>query len=252
MAANAASTQWQQLTEEVRAGQMFLDLGIGSWVGGYRAKGGTIHCGRGCSGCCTLSVNAVFTETLAIAPRLDDPRAERLDDHVRRLTRLPAAATDLIDFLRRHRREMGTCPFLDDEGACSIYPVRPYACRGLIATRDSRWCSADFASLPTAEKEAFVAGLDRGVVDFPMHYAAHPREIAREMESHAARRMSETFGFSLYGSLPLLVHLERAHGLAAAIAQGREETVALLERLGVMHPFLVTIADGDDSSATAP
>ena len=241
MTATSPSTQWQRLIEELRAGQMFLDLGIGSWAGEYRAEGGMVHCGRGCGGCCTLTVNAVFTEALAIASRLDEPRAERLSAHVRRLTALAAAAADLKDYLRLHRREMGPCPFLDDTGACTVYPVRPYACRGLIATRESRWCTADFSLLPAAEKEAFVAGLDRSVVDFPMHYAAHPRELAREMESHATRRMAETFGFSLYGSLPLLVHLERAHDLSAVIATGREETVALLRQLGVLNPFLVTL-----------
>ncbi|HEY6009406.1 MAG TPA: YkgJ family cysteine cluster protein, partial [Geobacteraceae bacterium] len=195
---------WQELTAEIRAGQTFLEMGVRSWMTEYAARGGKIFCGRGCSDCCTLAVNVPFSETLAIAALLTDLQAARLAAHVERLIRLPTAAADMKNYLRRHRQELGPCPFLDADGACSVYAVRPCACRALLATRESRWCAMDFATLTSAEKEAFVAGLDRNVVDFPMHYAAYPREFGQEMEATAARRMTETFGFSLYGSLPLL------------------------------------------------
>jgi hypothetical protein len=49
------------------------------------------------------------------------------------------------------------------------------------------------------------------------------------------------FGFSLYGNLPLLLHLERHHRLSAIMGQGHAATAEFLIREGVLHPCLVTL-----------
>lgn len=64
-----------------------------------------MHCKRGCCDCCVDGLSVFDIE----AERIRRNHAELLE------TREPHAE--------------GACAFLDDEGACSIYPDRPYVCR---------------------------------------------------------------------------------------------------------------------------
>lgn len=232
---------WQTLTDELRMQQLLLEMSLREWTAGYAADGGRIFCSKGCRGCCTLAVGATFTEARAIAAGLPAELAARVDDYVARLLALRERVTDLTSFLRLHRREIGSCPFLDDAGACAVYSRRPFACRALLATRESSWCAVDFAKLPAAEKQAFMASLDPAVAAFPTHYAAVPRRLGEEFEALAKRRMAETFGFALSGNLPLLVHLERDRQLSALIATGYEAAAEALDRFGVTAPYLLLV-----------
>ncbi len=231
----------QTLNEKVQAQYASFDTFIRAWIEEYAHDGGQIHCGRGCSGCCSLVVNATFPEARFLADSLSGQQGERVAAHVARLRHHLPNCTDLKSFLRLHRKEIGSCPLLDEEGSCGVYDRRPFSCRALLATLDSRWCSIDFSALPSAEKEAFVASLDRGAVAFPMHYAAAPQEVGQELEERRSREMRERFGFSLYGNLPVLLHLERDHDLSGAVANGAEATAQLLARTGLDHPFLVVL-----------
>lgn len=220
-----------------------FDAFIRAWIADYARAGGRIHCGRGCSGCCSLVVNATYPEALFLADALTDRQAGRVASHVARLKALLPTCGDLKAYLGRHRTEIGPCPLLE-EGCCGAYERRPSSCRSLLATLDSRWCSADFGALSRAEKEAFVAGLDRSVVAFPMHYAAAPQELGQELEERGSREMRERFGFSLYGNLTVLLHLEREHALSSAVQEGVRATAELLARTGLDHHFLVVIDAG--------
>jgi hypothetical protein len=66
---------------------------------------GRLHCGRGCSTCCLDGLTVLPVE----AERIRSAHAGLLAEG------LPHAK--------------GACAFLDDEGACRIYPDRPYICR---------------------------------------------------------------------------------------------------------------------------
>ncbi|HEY6838927.1 MAG TPA: YkgJ family cysteine cluster protein [Geobacteraceae bacterium] len=235
---------WQPLLNDIRDAQATLDLGIRTWIDGYEESGGKVFCGKGCSGCCNLAVNTTFTEALRIARILAEPAAARVRKHASRLLERVGEAADLKSFLRLHRQEIGSCPLLEEDGSCGVYAERPLSCRSLIATRESRWCSIDFATLPAEEKEAFVAGLDRNVVAFPMHYAAAPQELAQELEARVCQRMAARFGFYLYGNLPFLIFLERRYRLSSAVARGYDATVSLLDRKGANNPFLVMVGRG--------
>jgi hypothetical protein len=153
---------------------------------------------------------------------------------------LPAAA-DLKSWLGLHRTVIGSCPFLEADGACGVYTVRPFSCRALLSTKESRWCGADFSVLGSEEKRTFVASLDLTVVAFPMHYVRVTQELGQELEALAAQRMREQFGFSLYGNFPVLAHLEREHRLSTVFPAGREAVEQLLTREGLNHPFLATL-----------
>ena len=229
------------MNDDIHLQFTLFDLQVREWLAAYRSRGGRIFCRKGCSACCSLAVNCTLSEAQAIARTLSDAQAAAVRGHVARLVAHLTAAPDLKAWLRLHRTAIGRCPFLDADGACVIYAVRPFSCRALLATKESHWCGVDFAGLTAAEKEAFVASLDTTVVAFPMHYVATTQELARELEIRASRRMAERCGFSLYGNLPVLVQLERDHRLSELVAQGETATVRLLERTAVDHPFLVVL-----------
>lgn len=231
---------WQILKEEVRMQEAFFDAEIGEWLENHGASGGRIFCARGCSACCSLAVNTTLVEALRIADALTDGQVARIAERADRLREISAGAPDLKSYLRQHRRLPGGCPLLAANGSCGVYGVRPFSCRALLATRESRWCAADFAELSPEEKRLFVESLDPAVAAFPMHYVAATQRLGEELEALAAGRMAAVFGFAIYGNLAVLVHLEREHRLSAAVAAGATETERLLARTGFDHPFLVT------------
>ena len=104
-------------------GQVHADCGDGH----------RIACRSGCTYCCTFPVAASAPEVLAIAhfvgERFDEGRRAALDRRVE----ANIAATDGLDMDRRDRIRPD-CPFLEG-GRCSVYEVRPIACRGYSSYR---------------------------------------------------------------------------------------------------------------------
>ncbi len=85
-------------------------------------------CGKGCGWCCHQRVGAAAVEVLHIAEQIRQcPDAEVL---TARLAAWPKGRT---------------CAFLVN-GACSIYEIRPFKCRGLYQL-DARWCMSTYAKL---------------------------------------------------------------------------------------------------------
>jgi len=232
---------WPSLKTEVERHYALFEKRNSNAVAAYTAAGGRIFCGRGCRGCCNLAVRCTFSEALLVAEALPGAFDAALEAYVERARRHLGEAGDLKTFLRLHRRAIGSCPFLDADGACAVYAARPFACRSLLSTRPAEWCAVDFAELHPLEKQAFLSSLDPDVVAWPTHYLAAPRDLAQEMEGATAWRMRETFGFSLGGDLPYLVWLERRHRLSAAAPAGGEAVAALLARHDLDLPFLLQL-----------
>jgi len=247
----AKSEAIDQLLDLVKQQQAFLEMFVRSWSDDYRSDNGTIFCGKGCRNCCSLAVHAGFVEALAVARRLSGEQASEVASYAVRLRDLLQGVQELPEYLRLHRKEIGFCPLLNDAGECSVYAARPLSCRSLISTRESKWCGTDFARITPAEKEAFIAGLDRKVVAFPIHYVAVLQESGRELEEAAAKRMRELLGFDLYGNLGVLVHLILRHGLAEACLKGAPETARLIAEAGFDNPLLATISEGQEEHPAA-
>lgn len=232
---------WNDLIQAVRQQQDCLDMLSAAWMTEYSAAGGRIFCGRGCRGCCSLVVNTTSAEAVRIASVLTEQQAEAVRLHVDRLRQTMTVGMKLKEYLGMHRREIGFCPLLGADGACSSYAVRPLSCRSLLSTKESRWCSEDFSLLPAAEKQDFLESLERSAVAFPTHYVASTQEMAREMEERANRLMIEHFGFALYGNMTVLVHLAREHDLTDACSAGKKAVSSLISSLGLDHHFLMNI-----------
>lgn len=232
--------RWSGILADVERAQGFLDLVCSSAIADYRGQGGSIFCAKGCASCCTLAVNCTAAEALRVAMGLSEPQRERLRSHVARLKELVGGVADLKGYLRLHRQELGGCPFLEDD-SCGIYPLRPLSCRALLSTRESYWCGVDFSGLSAAEKGAFMESLDRSVVAFPLHYLASVQETGRSLEMQAAMQMTKEFGFSLYGSMPVLVHLFCDRGLADSFEEGAGAVMAVVAAAGFGSPFILQL-----------
>ena len=117
---------WPTLRNDVMAQHARLDVRIARWIDAYTAGGGHIHCTRGYGNCCSLPVNATFTEAASVAGALNDEQAASLREYAQRLRNQLGAATDLKSYLRLHRQCPVRCPFLNGERTCGIYSVRPW------------------------------------------------------------------------------------------------------------------------------
>lgn len=99
--------------------------------------GAPVACDRGCATCCTVRVTATAPEVLHIARHLREADPAVCARLVRRLA---ADDDDTRDADADDRVALrATCPFIDDDGACAIYAVRPLACRG-HASHDRTAC----------------------------------------------------------------------------------------------------------------
>jgi hypothetical protein len=185
-------------------------------------------------------VNCSAAEALLIARSLDQDQRERLKGYVAGLTSRLSAVADLKEYLRLFRHEPGGCPFLDRD-ICGVYPVRPVSCRALLSTKTSRWCAADFSELPPAEKSAFIEGLDRTAVAFPMHYLASSQEAGQALETQMLLQTAREFGCTLYGSMPALVYLFSECALLESFPGGADAVLAVAASAGLDSPFVLQV-----------
>ena len=90
--------------------------------------GHRVACRSGCTYCCMVPVAASAPEVLAIATfvreRCDEARRAAFDRRVE----ANISATEGMDMSQRDRVRLD-CPFLE-AGKCTVYEVRPIACRG--------------------------------------------------------------------------------------------------------------------------
>ena len=231
---------WKKILADVESGQRFMDLLCTSAAADYRAGNGEIFCAKGCSGCCTLAVNCTAAEAFLIAQALDQQQAAQLKGYVARLQGRLSEAVDLKGYLRLHRKELGGCPFLEG-GLCGIYCVRPISCRALLSSKESRWCAADFSEITPAEKLAYRESLDRAAVAFPMHYLACTQDAGQKLEAQASLQMLKEFGFSLSGSMPVLVYLFKEWSLLDSLQKDAAALLAVAAAAGLDSPFLLQV-----------
>ncbi len=127
-------------------------------------SGHRIACRRGCGVCCRTFIPATFAEAVPIAQWLSAHRQRqrlaRFHEQTNQLRRFQQPALATLEELLRHTatgspdpidsepygnaalayfRRQQPCPFLTNDMACEIYPLRPLACRSywVVDTADS-------------------------------------------------------------------------------------------------------------------
>ncbi len=91
-----------------------------------------IACHAGCDHCCVVNVSVSLVEGAMIVNYLEGLTPGDKDVVVKRLDRLWRRIRGLDDEERLALRS--SCAFLDDNGWCCIYPVRPLYCRSVSST----------------------------------------------------------------------------------------------------------------------
>ena len=180
-----------------------------AWRGPYLDSGKRLYCRDNCSGCCHLAVHATFPAAVAVASELSTQQTAVLAGYVERIKNAHEDWDNLKSYLKAHRQKLGPCPFLNQKGSCTIYQLRPLACRALLSTRPAAWCTVDFSELDSWDKQTYESSLDRQVVAWPTHYVAETQDFGQQLEKTLLEKMHREKGWALSGNFAIMVWLEQ-------------------------------------------
>ena len=215
------------------------------WLTDHLALNRTIYCRESCAGCCHLAVHATYPETVAVAKSLTEPQLNRLSEYVERLKTALPELTSLKSYLKRHLQTLGPCPFLDTQGSCSVYSIRPLSCRALLSTRPAAWCTVDFSELDHWDKQAYESSLDRQVVAWPTHFVAATQNFAQELENDLLDSMLQEKGWSLSGNFAVMVWLEKNLQLSKDNVATTEQVRDILTANGLNNDLLLNLTSSN-------
>jgi len=91
-----------------------------------------LACRAGCQDCCVVNVSITLLEGIAISRFMRQWEQTKRTEVERKLDTLWRAVRGLEDDERLMARKK--CAFLDEQGCCTIYPVRPLFCRSISST----------------------------------------------------------------------------------------------------------------------
>jgi len=132
-----------------------------------------IACKKGCSWCCYKQVGVSPLQVFLIAEHLKNKRIKiYLEDIKSRLTALDQITNDLTSEARLAAQL--PCAFLV-ENSCSIYEVRPLACRGSNST-DADLCRRHVEDMENVQKEEELEGRPYWIHAVPFHVMRTLRE----------------------------------------------------------------------------
>lgn len=128
--------------------------------GGLRsfAAGPVAACRAGCKACCHQQIGITVAEAIHVARHVEALPAARRAELAAALEANAEATRGLTtSFYLAQKRP---CAFLDGQGSCSIYAVRPLRCRGLQST-DASVCAALLDDYPATQRRLGEARLSQ-------------------------------------------------------------------------------------------
>jgi Fe-S-cluster containining protein len=154
------------------------------------------HCIQGCHWCCYQPVYAVTHELLYLQDYIHHQLPAARQKRFREAAGLKAAIT-LEQPLKELKRVRESCPFLEDS-SCSVYPVRPMACRLYLSFSESS-CRNDYedpgnsAHIPQLFQFPLRAGrmLNEGFVAYLKEIGLHLTELPLEQGYSAAATLNQ-------------------------------------------------------------
>lgn len=116
----------------------------------YMLEAPASACKAGCGWCCHQQVGVSVPEAVRVARHLAEmPAAERdvLTARVRDVARTTTGMTT-----GQRAASKVACPFLGENGACTIYEARPLRCRGLHSI-DADFCAACYEDIESMSRK---------------------------------------------------------------------------------------------------
>jgi Fe-S-cluster containining protein len=96
-----------------------------------------IRCGKGCSHCCREAVE-IWPHEAALLIEVVRDTNRKLD-----VARLERQSRYTVDTWRQQPAADKACGFLGNDGVCTVYEIRPNACRKLLVVTDPVLCDAE-------------------------------------------------------------------------------------------------------------
>lgn len=150
------------------------------------APQGALGCRSGCSHCCYQRVGVTPAEALAIQFHLNQTRSATELVEIRARLSTAHEKTRMLSAEERLSPDL-PCPFLE-RGRCSIYEVRPLACRGVNSLREAV-CEAKLYD--EATRDAFFRGELAG------HSYSEPLAAFHAVSAGLQLSLAEQFGLDM-------------------------------------------------------
>jgi len=97
----------------------------------------TLSCRQGCSFCCYLFITITDDEALLLTTYAESKGIEIDYDH------LEKQSSDTMEEFDSRPIGVRKCTFLDENGSCKVYDVRPTSCRTLNVVSDPKLCDME-------------------------------------------------------------------------------------------------------------
>lgn len=214
----------------------------GAWLQAYRARGGQVYCGSGCFACCNMPIRVSLLEACLTATALDDDQAAAVEAHARKAIRNARTARDDEEYVQRHRLEVGYCPLLNAQGACSEYEVRPTRCRDTFSAFPAHYCEAGtWERMTRRERAEYRREVARTPgTDGEWHFIAPLEHLSEPVWQVAARTMRDAWHLEVWGDFWVLTTLARDPAFMAHVERGDAHGARrAATRLNLSHPLLL-------------
>jgi hypothetical protein len=174
-----------------------LNFADGMIQAGFKRRGVQPACRKGCSFCCHLLVSTSAPEVLAIAQYVRERFTD--EEQAALLQRIDAVIEATAGMTRDERMDCKVpCPLLQN-GECSIYEVRPIACRAWHSF-DVVQCEMDFHSPAGKGVQVDTSVLLSG------HAVLEGLEIAVRHQRYDSRELELVHGLKVALQDPSLLH----------------------------------------------
>ncbi|WP_321531019.1 YkgJ family cysteine cluster protein [uncultured Desulfuromonas sp.] len=181
--AKNAHKRLSDFLDQYGTGLEVLGKAIGSFTQAVYDLPESAACAPGCAWCCHLRVETSIPELLVIYRELMAGSTPEGIDSLKKWTKEAASVGDLLDEDLWYQHKL-PCPFLDNNKACLIYSVRPFACRA-HHSMDAKLCQKGYEegrrlmipSLPLYKASTDIYATifikvmaDRGFASFPVGF----------------------------------------------------------------------------------
>ncbi|RIH75032.1 hypothetical protein Mhypo_03086 [Meiothermus hypogaeus] len=203
----------------------------------YLAQHGLkVSCRQGCFSCCFAWVVVGLAEAEYLREVLEAQGPGLLArveaEGQKRLERI-AQEKHKADFPTAYFLEANPCPLLTPEGACSVHPHRPLACRGVLTNLLARYCAPGVVpALRGKERAAYQGQLKPW--HGPEHYLKRPWQYSERAAQRLWATEQQVRGFTVIAELASLIYLLGVEAFRKALEQGLPAMQRWLEDRGVL------------------